>query len=1496
MGLLAVLAAAGVGAQVYFSPDTGSHYEVIRTPVTWKAANDLAQARSYNGRPGHLASVTSLAEHQFLLTIGDLNGLWIGGIQKPGSSTSAGWNWTTAEVSNFTRWNPGEPNDLSGTSEDESHTEYAANGSGGFGWNDVSASRVNPGLIVEYSGNSAVRYSPSTGSWYQIVQQPGITLAQARQAAATRSYFGHAGRLATITTPFENRFVNFMGDLDRMWIGLSQPVSSSTARDDWEWDSGETFVYSNWDIGQPNNAGNNEGGLTYFGGWAGNRRWHDWGATSTNTRGVLIEFQGPKPDQRLVGWGRNWFDAYPAGQGGGWDRHVPVAHGTRIDAEILDMGLSPDVILAADSLGRVWTWGDQPLAVGRSEQLAIPTLKQMPSRVARVDADWQLEMVGEIPLVFREYRYASSVLTVDRNLWIWGEALAGRTPAGGNSDTPSPATRPGPFLDADLGSLHYSGVQLSNGAPWMVGDHRQLDMTRDGNQAVQIWTDGAFQEEAGPDVWTSWTRTAVISPAGNVSIDESYWPITSTNLQPIPGLTRVVQMAGSIPYAGLYLDSGGAVRDEFGSPFLGLPPIAQLAAQVNYFGGNSWFALDFEGRLWVWGENGEQQLGLGPSAPSQISIPVQVSRVRNLLSIFPTTARGKDYFESRGLTFAYGSWDNSPPVAVGETLSQYLAGETHRVNIGANDSDEANLLRWEVVSSSPELEFLKFDGAEINFRSRATFSGTTSFTYRVTDGFLTSSTVTCVIPIRANLPPTANPDWVSAQRGIRTEYLGLLANDTDPENRLAQEIQVVTPPSRAAFFFSSGSRVIYQALPNAEGTDSFTYRCSDGAQWSEPTTVTIQITEPDLRKISIPDNFQIPNDTVSFPAPGVFFNDLIDGPVLEVETDSDLSLNLDGSFTFTPTTGSEWNDRYRYTTSYRFRTASGWSEWAVVTLETTPYYTSAYPNVYLHDVNKGGVAVGYGQSNFVRTPWHRLRSLEGTAFGAVVLGINDFDLCVGEAFFDLSINRPVQWGPDGKIVDLGTLGGPIGIANDVDEDGTIVGWAEDRAGEAWATTWKNGRIAKIPGVSKDSEAIAIDSQFIYLVEELPDGKLIPKVYQRTPSTDRPVGLYSVSLPSGVSGVAVENKRWVLSLPRFSNPGFTAVAKFEDVGGLRLVPEGLDRFGTILSPTPSLPGSWLNDQGAQIAALFSPLTPIWNYVYQWQSQSFRWEEIADRDRPHFAVNGFLGNQMIGAVISPEATPVSDPGTSRTRGIGDVTISSEAGARSSVVEGGQSFYLNYVGGDEFEYVTFTVLQGTSALQLGTSSFSHESADFPVKVETKPVTQAVTVELRYLNSRPERETGTEIFTVVPALPVVALTVDLPDFGGDPETRAYTLSVVRDGSTVLEVPVDFGYNLVAIQKLALVDGVYDFVLKGSHWLAKRVNGVSVESGKTAQLSFSLINGDADGDNAVTVFDYIALSLSFGLRSDDAGFDQNADFDGDGEVTIFDYILLSQNFDLQGD
>lgn len=81
-----------------------------------------------------------------------------------------------------------------------------------------------------------------------------------------------------------------------------------------------------------------------------------------------------------------------------------------------------------------------------------------------------------------------------------------------------------------------------------------------------------------------------------------------------------------------------------------------------------------------------------------------------------------------------------------------------------------------------------------------------------------------------------------------------------------------------------------------------------------------------------------------------------------------------------------------------------------------------------------------------------------------------------------------------------------------------------------------------------------------------------------------------------------------------------------------------------------------------------------------------------------------------------------------------------------------------------------------------------------------------------------------------------------------------------------------------------------------RRTVEVDTSEGSMLNLGLSLTNGDIDGDNEVTLFDFGALVTAFGGMPGDANWNANADLDGDEEVTLFDFGTLVRNFGETGD
>jgi len=91
-----------------FNPSNGHYYEKIDdNSVTWTEAKTDAEQMTFMGVSGHLATVTSQNENDWLVSTFALeNGDYLlGGYQEEGASElDEGWHWITGEPWGYTNW------------------------------------------------------------------------------------------------------------------------------------------------------------------------------------------------------------------------------------------------------------------------------------------------------------------------------------------------------------------------------------------------------------------------------------------------------------------------------------------------------------------------------------------------------------------------------------------------------------------------------------------------------------------------------------------------------------------------------------------------------------------------------------------------------------------------------------------------------------------------------------------------------------------------------------------------------------------------------------------------------------------------------------------------------------------------------------------------------------------------------------------------------------------------------------------------------------------------------------------------------------------------------------------------------------------------------------------------------------------------------------------------------------------------------------------------
>ena len=85
-----------------------------------------------------------------------------------------------------------------------------------------------------------------------------MTWSQARDHAASLTYLGMSGSLATITNAVESSFI--LSDLTipgDAWIGgfqESQPPTQTNPAIGWQWITGEPWFFGNWSVNQPDDC------------------------------------------------------------------------------------------------------------------------------------------------------------------------------------------------------------------------------------------------------------------------------------------------------------------------------------------------------------------------------------------------------------------------------------------------------------------------------------------------------------------------------------------------------------------------------------------------------------------------------------------------------------------------------------------------------------------------------------------------------------------------------------------------------------------------------------------------------------------------------------------------------------------------------------------------------------------------------------------------------------------------------------------------------------------------------------------------------------------------------------------------------------------------------------------------------------------------------------------------------------------------------------------
>jgi hypothetical protein len=262
--------------------------------------------------------------------------------------------------------------------------------------------------------------------------------------------------------------------------------------------------------------------------------------------------------------------------------------------------------------------------------------------------------------------------------------------------------------------------------------------------------------------------------------------------------------------------------------------------------------------------------------------------------------------------------DNIAPVARPDSYT--LPRDTVlRLDLLANDSDaNGDFLSVAAVTAPRHGTLLRGADGSYTYRPNPGFAGTDSFSYRATDGQALSNLALVTLNVQAvNRPPVALPDAASTPRNS-VLVIDVLANDSDPDGS-ALTVVLADPPASGSVALDAAGRVVYTPAPGFVGTDSFTYRASDGELLSDLAVVTVTVLPVNEPPVAVDDVVFTDEDT-----PVIFDvrdNDSDDGSAplrvtITVPPQHGRVVMLgDGRLEYTPDPDFNGSDSLRYTVS-----------------------------------------------------------------------------------------------------------------------------------------------------------------------------------------------------------------------------------------------------------------------------------------------------------------------------------------------------------------------------------------------------------------------------------------------------------------------------------------------------------------------------------------------------------------------------------------------------
>ncbi len=266
----------------------------------------------------------------------------------------------------------------------------------------------------------------------------------------------------------------------------------------------------------------------------------------------------------------------------------------------------------------------------------------------------------------------------------------------------------------------------------------------------------------------------------------------------------------------------------------------------------------------------------------------------------------------------------NPPTAVDDLYSVAVGGVLNVASPGvlANDTDPESDALTAILGISPTNGTLTLNAdGSIQYTPNTGFHGTDTFTYKANDG--TGDSALATVTIKVNTAPAAVAETYTVAQGATLTITapGVLANDSDADGD-PLTATVAQGPSNGTLTLNTDGSFTYTPNSAFSGTDSFIYKASDGTSDSAVTTVDLTVTPASTNHAptSVADTYRtgVSTPLVISAGSGVLANDTdsdndpLTATLVAGASHGTLTLNADGSFQYTPSTGFRGTDTFTY--------------------------------------------------------------------------------------------------------------------------------------------------------------------------------------------------------------------------------------------------------------------------------------------------------------------------------------------------------------------------------------------------------------------------------------------------------------------------------------------------------------------------------------------------------------------------------------------------------